>query len=239
MHQFCFLHIQLWARAYRDQTYHAAINTTNGVESQNKLLKYSYLPRRKNITLSHLATVLYEEFVPETHHKYLYLNYQMSETYRRYNDFVPDYLRERPRQVIIHCLERKSSSKKYTEDDVLTKDVTTGKFTLQGSGKVYTIDFGVGTGEPSCTCPDWLQWHIPCKHFFGIFRLVEGWGWNALPDTYKRSAYLSADSTALSKQHSLSQSLSSEGVTELGSSSNDDVESPLRDILPTKKVRYC
>ena len=76
MHQFCFL--QLWARAYRDQTYHAAINTTNGVESQNKLLKYSYLPRRKNITLSHLATVLYEEFVPEMHHKYLHLNYHMS-----------------------------------------------------------------------------------------------------------------------------------------------------------------
>ena len=43
MHQFCFLHIQLWARAYRNQMYHATINTTNGVESQNKLLKYSYL----------------------------------------------------------------------------------------------------------------------------------------------------------------------------------------------------
>ena len=30
----------------------------------------------------------------------------MSETYRRYNDFVPDYLGECPHQVIIHCLER-------------------------------------------------------------------------------------------------------------------------------------
>lgn len=237
IHQFFpLLYIQLWARAYRDQTYHAAINTTNGVESQNKLLKYSYLPRRKNITLSHLATVLYEEFVPETHHKYLYLNYQMSETYRRYNDFVPDYLRERPRQVIIHCLERKSSSNKYTEDDILTKDLTTGKFTLQGSGKVHTIDFGVATGHPSCSCPDWLQWHIPCKHFFGIFRLVEGWGWNALPETYKESAYLSADSTPLSKQHSLSQPLSSGDVTELCSTCDENFKSPLRDALPTRKV---
>ena len=34
----------LWACSYRDQTYHAAVNTTNGMESQNKLLKYSYLP---------------------------------------------------------------------------------------------------------------------------------------------------------------------------------------------------
>ena len=72
-----------------------------------------------------------------------YLNYQMSETYRRYNDFVSDYLREHPHQVIIHFLERKSSRKKYSEDDILTKDVTTGKITLQGSGKLYTIDFSV------------------------------------------------------------------------------------------------
>ena len=104
--------------------------------------------------------------------------------------------------------------------------------------KVYTIDFSVGTGDPTCTSPDWLKWHILCKHVFDIFRLVEGWGWNALPDMYKTSAYLSVDSTALSKQHSLSHSLSSEGVTELGSSRNDDVKSPLRDILPTEKVRY-
>jgi len=57
-------------------------------------------------------------------HDLVYLNYQMSGTYRKYNNFVPDYLRGRPclrgrpRQVIIHCLERKSSSKKYTEDDI-------------------------------------------------------------------------------------------------------------------------
>ena len=103
-----------------------AINTTNGVESQNKLLKYGYLPRRKNITLSQLAKVLYEDFVSE----YLYLNYQISDNYRRYNDFVPGFLHEHP---LIHCLERKSSSKKYTDDSVLTKDVTSGKFTIQRS----------------------------------------------------------------------------------------------------------
>jgi len=88
---------------------------------------------------------------------------------------------------------RKSSRKKYTEDDILTKDATTGKFTIQGSGRVHTIDFGVCIGEPSCTCLDSLQWHIPCKYFFSILRLVEGWGWNALPDQYKKSAYLCAD----------------------------------------------
>ena len=238
LYTFMYNITQLWARAYRDQTYHAAINTTNGVESQNKLLKYSYLPRRKNTTLSQLAKLLYEEFVPETHHKYLYLNYQMSETYRRYNYIVPQYLRERPRQVIIHCLERKSSSKKYTEDDVLTKDVKMGKFTIQGSGKVHTIDFGVATGKPTCTCPDWLQWQIPCKHFFSIFRLVEGWGWNALPDTYKKSAYLCSDSKALSEQQQLPQFTVEETKPSMAQAPALQKLTSLQDGLPTKKVRY-
>jgi hypothetical protein len=220
---------KMWARAYRDQTYHAAINTTNGVESQNKLLKYSYLPRRKNITLSQLAVVLYEEFVPESHQKYLYLNYQMSDTYRKYNDIVPDYLRGRPRHVIIHCLDRNSSSKKYTEDDILTKDVETGKFTIQGSGKVHSIDFGVASGSPTCTCADWLEWHIPCKHFFCIFRLVEGWGWNALPDAYQKSSCLCSDSKALSQQYLLQHT---------NGGTSEEVQTPLREELPNKKPSH-
>ena len=47
---------------------------------------------------------------------------------------------------------------------------------------------------------------------------------------------LSADSAALSKQHSLSQTLSSGDVTELGSTSDENFKSPLQDALPTKKV---
>ena len=30
-----------WARCFRDGTYHSAINTNNGVEAQNKALKYN------------------------------------------------------------------------------------------------------------------------------------------------------------------------------------------------------
>ena len=68
------LYAQMWAQAQHDQTYHA----TNGVESPNKLLKYSYLPQRNKLTLSQLARVLHEELVQEMHNMrtYLHLNYQ-------------------------------------------------------------------------------------------------------------------------------------------------------------------
>ena len=228
-------YMQLWARAFRDQTYHAAINTTNGVESQNKLLQYNYLPRKKNLTLSQLVILLYNEFLPESHHKHLYLNYRMSSAHREYSDFIPEYLRGRPRQVIIHCLNRKSESMKYTEEDILTKDVVNGRFTFQGSQQVHTIDFCLVSGKPSCTCPDWLQWHIPCKHFFAIFRLVEKWGWDALPEIYRKMSYLCTDNSSLNSQLSSSildagDSLLQEGGTEDGG---------FEDPLPRKKVGEC
>ena len=189
----------LWARSYRDQTYHAAVNTTNGVESQNKLLKYSYLPRQKNITISRLATVLYEDFNPDIHHKYLFLNYKTSSFYRTYNDFVPRYLHGRPRQVILHCLERKSSCRKYDESNIISHDTVNGVFTIKGSSsKLHTINFGTTNGEPSCTCLDWIQWKLPCKHFFAVFKFFDKWGWDSLPEQYKCQPHISSDLGSLS-----------------------------------------
>ena len=72
----------------------------------------------------------------------------------------------RPRQVITHCLERKSNCQKYNEEDITIQDAVNGVFTVKGSsGKAHTVDFGK-TSKPSCSCLDWIKWKIPCKHFF-------------------------------------------------------------------------
>ena len=39
------LHTQRWARAFRDD-YHAAVNTNNGNEALNKVLKYIYQEKK-------------------------------------------------------------------------------------------------------------------------------------------------------------------------------------------------
>lgn len=69
-HTHKILHTQRWARAFRDD-YHAAVNTNNGTEALNKVLKYNYLPREKNITLSAMCTIMIESFLPDAHQKYL------------------------------------------------------------------------------------------------------------------------------------------------------------------------
>ena len=151
--------MQRWARAFRDDEYHATVNTNNGVEAFNRVLKYSFLPRQKKaISLSGLITVLVEAFLPESYQKYLFLNYKQSTSYRSYKDFVPEYLHGRPRTTILHCLDRKANSSKYMASDVEVIDSDKGIFTVNGSGdNKYTIDFGADKGMPSCSCADWRQ----------------------------------------------------------------------------------
>ena len=146
------------------------------------------------MTLSGAITLIIEKFLPDNYQNYLFLNYKQSEVYRSYKSFVPSYLQGRPRSTICHYLARCTKSLKYTDSDVTLLDIAEGKFQVTGcGGKVHIVNFG----GPSCTCRDWVEWNLPCKHFFCIFRLCPQWGWDSLPSSYTSSAYLSTDQAAL------------------------------------------
>jgi len=75
---------------------------------------------------------------------------------------------------------------------------------------------------PFCTCPDWIKWHIPCKHFFAVFRLYPFWGWYKLPQVYLESPYLSTDQESLSNFFKHSEGINEE-VCSVDALINDDV----------------
>ena len=79
----------------------------------------------------------------------------------------------------------------------MSTECNSGLFTIISNDKTHTIDFGKATGHPSCTCQDWINWQIPCKHFFVIFRLIPRWDWYCLPQKYLCSAYISSDTASL------------------------------------------
>lgn len=120
--------------------------------------------------------------------------------YRLYQSHIPLYLHNRPRSVIVHCLDRKTNSCKILPEQVHDIDTVVGVFEIEkASGRKHTVDFGTEDPNhmPSCTCKDWLRHHIPCKHFFSIFTHRNDWGWDKLPESYLKSAYLSTDVQAL------------------------------------------
>ena len=198
-------------KAFRDREFHFAVNTNNGTESLNKVFKYHYLLRKKKMMLSSIITLIVETFLPESFQKYLFLNYKQSSQYRTYNSIVPDYLHDRPKTVISHSLERRAKALKYTTEDITVIDDENGIFSVKGtSGKDHNISFGL----PSCSCRDWITWHLPCKHFFAIFTHYPKWNWNSLPENYLNGAYLSTDDSAITNffQPSTEDTLPTESV---------------------------
>ena len=113
---------------------------------------------------------------------------------------ITSCLHDRPRSVIIHCLDRNTNSTKILVEHVHDIDSKKGVFEVETtSGSKQRIEFGICTLEemPSCTCKDWLRHHIPCKHFSAIFTHRPIWRWNNLPQTYLQSVYFSTDTQAL------------------------------------------
>ena len=134
------------------------------------------------MTLSAIASLLIDYFLPEMHQKYLFLNYKQTSHYRSYKSFVPTFLHGRPRSVVLHCLERQSKSLKYTRDDVRDIDGKEGVFNVTGSsGNDHTVSFGTNTNDtmPSCTCRDWITFgtfHASISFLSSGF--IPLWDWN-------------------------------------------------------------
>ena len=233
-HRLCLLFPnQIWAHAYRDNTYYAAIDTNNGTESLNKALKYSYLPKRKSLTLSGIATLLIDRFLPDMWQKYIFHNYKLSEEYRNYSKDIPDYLKGRPKSVIFHCLERKAKCHKFTKDDI--KEVMDGMFEiLKSDGSKHLVNFNV----PECTCKDWTRHHIPCKHFFAVFEQCPGWDWFKLPLEFQGSCYLSADTNAIDKYLTPTEtSETAELVKPISQEMDQSLDQKQEQILPSIPIK--
>jgi hypothetical protein len=135
----------------------------------------------------------------------------MDPTYRAYTTHVPSYLQGRPRNVIIHCLEREERARKtLSPADITDVDSENGIFSVRGKSYIHTVDFGSKTGKPSCTCQDWARNNIPCKHFFLVFINKGGWGWSSLPQGYLKGPYLCCDGVSLTNFNEKADSSSPE-----------------------------
>ena len=97
----------------------------------------------------------------------------MDPTYRAYTSHFPSYLQGRPRNVIIHCLEREEKARKtLSPEDITDTDSDNGIFSVRSKlGYTHTVDFGSQTGKPSCTCQDWARNNIT---FFLCLLIREG-----------------------------------------------------------------
>ena len=128
------------------------------------------------------------------------MNTKLLSSYRSYNTNIPIYLHERPHAIIKHCMERRDASGNIQQHQVvIIVDEEKGEFNVrseQDANKEYRVSFGTDTSPPvlpSCECYDWERNRLPCKHFFAVFAHFPKWSFEQLPDSYKKSPFLTVD----------------------------------------------
>ena len=126
---------------------------------------------------------------------YYELNIKSSQNYRRYNDKVPEYLHNRPKDMVSHSIEKITLAENIDATGIImTGD---GKFLvpseMSSQEKRYEVWFGDDKKMPSCTCSNWHRSPYLCKHFFAVFKKFPIWNWNALSPVYRNSPFMTLD----------------------------------------------
>ena len=123
-------------------------------------------------------------------------NMLMSSKYIRYAEQIDDWLKDRPRPMVKHCLLKKSIAEQMDLTGI--RVIGAGRFSIryhkENIERNYITDFGSENEMPSCTCFDWKRSCYPCKHFFAIFKKFPCYGWESVSSLYRNSPYLNLDS---------------------------------------------
>lgn len=156
--------------------------------------------------------------------------YNIQSLDKKYSDEVPKFLHTRPKKFVDHCLARLPINQEDVEV-IQSEEVASKKFMVKShrSGNLYHVD--LGKHLPSCTCPDWMSTHWPCKHMLHIMLNVPGHGWNSLCEEFTNAPHLCVDIDILdeiSMDESFQETMSP--------STPPDVPLPKKKILISKNV---
>ncbi|XP_049320443.1 uncharacterized protein LOC125781182 [Astyanax mexicanus] len=162
----------------------------------NNSLKSFYLKLSNTGTVSSLAETVVCDFVPEHLLSYAKLNYSYTSDYKAYSSYVPDFLRNRPKDFVKHCLKAIEAASWYGKEQI--RNLGKGCFQIKSeqSAQWYCVDLGDDQRFPSCECPSFQLTFLPCKHLFAIFNNSE-YTWTMLSSKYTNSPYVTLDVDAV------------------------------------------
>ena len=102
-------------------------------------------------------------------YRYVEMNVKCSDRYRKYNATIPDFLVNKPRILVAHCIERTCSAQDIKPNQVICTDNTLGQFTIKSQSQEnqwYTLKFGDADTMPQCDCLDWKRWCLRVSTFW-------------------------------------------------------------------------
>ena len=158
------------------------------------------------------------------------LNTKYSGKYKGYNKAIPKFLQDKPRQFLVHCLNRISSAEEIKPEYIKAGE-SKGEFHVRSTEYEetwYNLSFGGNDTMPKCSCRDFRHTGLLCKHFFAVFKHNEDWQWDALPESYRHNPHLCLDNAVIfgSTSH-----LNPNSIIE------DPTDSPLPTFVPQPQMQ--
>jgi len=132
---------------------------------------------------------------------YVDLNVRSSILYRRYNDDVPVYLRNRPRRLIDDMRKKIASVDNAILSEIQIKS-NDGIFLVPASSgqPPFEVSFGSESACCSCSCVSFQRTRLLCKHFCSIFAAVPEWTFEKVSPMYTNNPVLLLDEEVLARQ---------------------------------------
>lgn len=174
--------------------------------------------------------------------RYMRMNVAVSDQHKQYDASVPRFSHTRPKTVVQQCMRRWFDADNSTLEDVdqdsssqfLVKSLSDFKTAL-----CYEICCENDSRMPSCRCLDWINNHLPCKHFPN--------SWDLIPETYKNNPYICLDVESFPHDSREDPSgFNDEDVLELHISNNEGeeycIESlpiPPRQTIKKERTKKC
>jgi len=131
--------------------------------------------------------------------RYMQLNVRSLSLNRRYNDDVPQYLRNRPRRLIDDMRKKMVSLDSGAITGVHVKPDAAGVFLVssRGSRPPHEVVFGDESTFCSCTCVSFQRTQLLCTHFCAVFRALPDWSFERVTPLYTQSPLLTLDEDIL------------------------------------------
>lgn len=114
------------------------------------------------------------------------------EAYRKYSAEIPEFLRNRPKFFLEHCVKRLPPVCPYLPLESITA-MPSGEFRVPSTNDEIEYCVKLDNDIPKCTCPDWNRYHLPCKHMISIFHHFPGYSWEFLSTVYTDCPHFNLD----------------------------------------------
>jgi len=120
-----------------------------------------------------------------------------SSLYRKYNEDVPQYLRNRPRRLIDDMRKKMMSLEASVVAGVQMKSDGVFLVPARGTRPYHEVVFGDASTCCSCTCLSFQRTQLLCTHFCAVFRALPEWSFERVSPVYTQCPLLVLDEDML------------------------------------------